>query len=761
MFGALPIAFKLIDVTPEVAEFHSIVFLITSIRSETNTLKQMKKLYTLLAVSAFVAPTAFGATELVPGEPLEIGVSQDLNIDEATAVITGYFVAPTKGPGSWDSNWNYVYPDLTEDIDRIDVLRSCSAIGETDVVVYRGEGITPGARIEFTDENPFQFGYSYTYKCVGYQLDEEGNIKKTGSSKSSYLYIGEKPGRPDGSISADIDNLSSLHFTISANSLNFNNEEQKAPIKKLSLCEYIRFGETPEIYAVENPVIGENYEFDMEFEQGKSYKFQVFAISDFGTSDPLSLEKYVGLDAPGKVSNITVEEAQDGMKISWNAPTSGKNNGVFDPSTVLYKVYRHTGSAWAGTNTEIASGISELSFVDTFEGLTGPINCSYAVSAYNDFGNGDIVLNETNYVVGPDCKLPFKETFYNDPSMYSASMDQLWTKSGYLDSSVKLYSYLGYTGVNGTYYSGYDPDKNTNEGFCAISPNRYGDAEYEGVITSPGIDFSEAEYPVLSFYTMGYYGNPLELTIDLLLASEEEGYEIFSVVPGDDVAEEQNQPEDYKWVKRFVTLEDVAGESAKVIFRAKQHAGDCDNSNIANIEIDEILIDDYKSVKTISVEPKEDGTTLISWEAPVNVSFGEPDAYRVFINDEEPVLVKRPEVETPEEEVAVLSEETEVGEETETPSAWLPSHSFAHEADKDYAVKVQAIYGDIEALHSEEVAFKGGATVGVELVGIDTVKSVEYYDVNGLRVEEPVKGQVIIKRVEGANGAVRMQKVVF
>ncbi len=720
-------------------------------------MKQMKKLYTLLAASLLAAPGAFAATELCPGEPVEFAISQDLNFDEGTVKISGYFIAPKTDQGTYDYNtWSYVYKDLTEDIDLIEVTRSCYSIGEYEFPVYIAEGVAPGAKVEFIDEEPLVFGNEYNYTCTAYQLDEDGNKKSNGYSKYCYLYIGEKPAAPSSSVSGDLDNLGLLHFSITAPSQNSLREDLQGPLEKLSLCQYVDYYTSNEIYAVENPEPGETYEFDLEFEQGATYRFQVYAVGKYGKSDPNSLEKYVGLDSPGKVSNVKGVQTADGVNITWEAPVNGKNMGVFDPASVLYKVYRRSGDLYYGTDVEIASGITDLSFVDTYEDLEEPTACYYGITAYNNLGDSDKVYTSANFVVGPDYELPFKESFSKDLGLYSTSTELAWTKSGSLESNPTTSDYSGYTGVNGTYYYGWDNDENTNDGYYVMKPYRWEDGEYQVALTSAGINFKDAEYPVLSFYTLGHFNNPMELAVELLLSSEDEAYEIFNVVPADDVAGEQNNPEDYKWVKKFISLEDAVGESAKLIFRAKQHLGDTSNGTLANIEFDEVLIDDYRSVKNIIVESKEDGTTLISWEAPANGSFGEPDAYRVYLNDES-VLVTRPAAD--ESEIALLSDDVEV--DNEGSSAWLPSHSFAHEQDKDYTVKVQAIYGDIEALHSEEVAFKGGASVGVELVGIDTVKSVEYYDVNGFRISEPAKGQVIIKRVEGANGAVRMQKVVF
>lgn len=100
-----------------------------------------------------------------------------------------------------------------------------------------------------------------------------------------------------------------------------------------------------------------------------------YASNASGDGARKTLSKYIGVDAPSAVGNLTAT-ALDGGKahISWSAPVAGRHDGYIDPAQLTYTVVRYPDA------TTVASGITATYFTDPVALPAG--NFSYEVTAY-------------------------------------------------------------------------------------------------------------------------------------------------------------------------------------------------------------------------------------------------------------------------------------------------------------------------------------------------------------------------------------------
>ena len=135
--------------------------------------------------------------------------------------------------------------------------------------------------------------------------------------------------------------------------------------------------------------------------------YTLVASNNFGAGEVSEVKVYVGNDIPGLVSDIDLNESETGkVTISWNAPSSGANNGSVDPKTLRYKVLRN---GWK----EIAVDTDLTSVVDCIdESLTTQMMVFYQIIATSDAGEGEPAMSGT-IVAGTPYSFPFAESFAN------------------------------------------------------------------------------------------------------------------------------------------------------------------------------------------------------------------------------------------------------------------------------------------------------------------------------------------------------------
>lgn len=705
-------------------------------------MNDMRKIYTLLALAAATASTGF-AMEQVPGAVDKKTVVLEFKFDGENSKVGGVFVAPTNSEEEYD-NGDWVSHPLTENIDVIRVYRSCRQLLEYSKEVASYENVEPGAKIDFEDSEDLKFGYEYSYDIRPCKINKEGEDEyETTYGSDPSVFFGISPALPKLSSEQNTEDYTKVTITVTApdTDKDGNPFPEGFYLSKINLEDY---NESSELDPIENPEPGKSYSLDLTFPEGSSKSIYAKAISPYGESQTAYVQFVVGRDVPASPTNVQAVRNEDGsMTITWDAPEEGKNGGIYDPDITYYTVYRSE-NGYSKFGDPIADNLTATTYTDNCEDLTEPKKYYYLVYAANQFGIGGYDYTSDSYLVGPDYQLPYIEHF--NSGGYYKEPDNIWTyKGGYPQVTDNDY-YKSITGVNGDYNDYYN-----REGFLKMQLYR-GEYEDGSSYESGKIDFSKAEYPVLTFHTVGVYDNSHRIKVQLQGASDSEKSEVADLLPSEGAVEGE-----HVWKKNIVALEDAVGGSASITFFAY---GPADDDLVHDdIFIDEVMIDDYPTVKEMKYD-MVDGKSVLSWTVPSNKSFGEPDAYEISFEGEEPVKIERPAAtEGEEKEVALLSDNND-GEEVNV-AAWTPSYEFDATPGKEYSVKVKPIYGDIPSKESENYEFVGNVPSGLTVIGIDKVSSVQYFDVNGFRVESPAKGQIVIKRIVGENGAVKMQKVIF
>ncbi len=126
-----------------------------------------------------------------------------------------------------------------------------------------------------------------------------------------------------------------------------------------------------------------------------------------------SVQVFVGYDVPGAPENVTLSSA-DGYnsEITWEAPSVGKYNGWYDPTTLTYTITRNP------DNKVVAKNIAENHFTDNT--LTTTQSYSYTVQASNATGTG-LSATSNELILGPAINPPYSVSFTDNQAA------SLWT----------------------------------------------------------------------------------------------------------------------------------------------------------------------------------------------------------------------------------------------------------------------------------------------------------------------------------------------
>lgn len=120
---------------------------------------------------------------------------------------------------------------------------------------------------------------------------------------------------------------------------------------------------------------------------------------------PDSIRCYVGSDYPGAVLNAKVVKNGDGLKVTWDAPTDGLNNGYFNPAELKYTLTRMP------DNKVVAKDITATSFEDN--DLGNYSKYYYNIQASTNAGGGAIVKTD-GVMAGTAYTAPASFTFQSE-----------------------------------------------------------------------------------------------------------------------------------------------------------------------------------------------------------------------------------------------------------------------------------------------------------------------------------------------------------
>ena len=145
---------------------------------------------------------------------------------------------------------------------------------------------------------------------------------------------------------------------------------------------------------VANASAGQNITFNVTVEKAGVHVIQVTAANAAGEGEPATVSKYIGLDVPSVVKNLTItQQDYNHALLSWDAPTTGIHGGYINPADVTYIVTNSDQQYEAQnlTATQLAVSKSETKLAVR----------SYGVLPVNAAGMGSIVSSDRVYFGNP------------------------------------------------------------------------------------------------------------------------------------------------------------------------------------------------------------------------------------------------------------------------------------------------------------------------------------------------------------------------
>ncbi len=494
---------------PFVPDTH-VSFVNQSINILTFNPKQMKKLlYSLMGCAALLTVgTATGRDALAQvytniTAPADEGTTtgEYLKPDQVVDLMINFipdqdnvklaFTSPRIG--IWSISGDY------EQIAMVDAIRIYRNEGlyydeENRELLHEFKNVASGTDVEWTDETKLEHGKYWYYMIIpvidGYEGQSAGRSAFVGWRIDPATDFSVVPG-DKGAIEA----------TISFNAPTTADDgavQVNEPFKiELTRKDDSYYSSHEVIHTFENVEPGTPIEYVDKDEEtlkpGTVYTYRLSIYYDGSTTTSTvdnQAKVLIGPDKPAAPSNLVVVAEGDNVKLTWDAPTKGQNNGWFDPSTVRYNVERGPWSSWPNY-TLVAEGIENTEFVDNLipeEGVW-----KYRVTACIGDAEGDYVESSEKITAGPLPKMPWKESWPNASSRYKT-----WNCTGDWNSS---------TGT-----TIYDSTQADNPILCEIDPvdedggmlhlrsykwsHEAGDKESA---TTGRIDFSEAVNPILKF----------------------------------------------------------------------------------------------------------------------------------------------------------------------------------------------------------------------------------------------------------------------
>ena len=270
-------------------------------------------------------------------------------------------------------------------------------VGVNGEMKVNGESGTPGST--FSKEITVDYG---NCTIVAYVTTSDDSLKS-----QFYLtpyYVGHDiPGAVDNLTITKINNGLKLSWTAPERGAN-NGEFDKSSLKYKIIKLANEKGEEEEILA-ENYTETE-YTYVVSTDDMRFLQFEITTYDSAGTGKSIMTDVItVGEDYAGKVENLKAEVNDNNeIVISWEAPTTGLNNGDFDQSTLKYKVVLLP-------NTELVKDITSTQYsysipdqqIRTYQ---------FSVVAYTAKGqNDDSTSKTTALTLGEYYGIPYFENF--------------------------------------------------------------------------------------------------------------------------------------------------------------------------------------------------------------------------------------------------------------------------------------------------------------------------------------------------------------
>lgn len=140
----------------------------------------------------------------------------------------------------------------------------------------------------------------------------------------------------------------------------------------------------------------------IEDSKGLLVDYKVIPVNSVGDGVASKARVFVGEDLPKAPQHIQVERLQaDQVRVSWQAPETGINNGWIDAATLRYKVVR------LPEGEILSESLSDTELTDV---VSEQGSYTYEITPFTKAGNGEVGTSEV-VVLGPVNELPYSCSF--------------------------------------------------------------------------------------------------------------------------------------------------------------------------------------------------------------------------------------------------------------------------------------------------------------------------------------------------------------
>lgn len=487
-----------------------------------------------------------------------------------------------KAPTEMISEWDYSRTELTVAITKIELKRSLTNMGDYQTVATF-DAPAAGAVLSWTDQD-LPYGV-YDYQAQVYV----GEASDWPSSQS--VIVGELPADlAPGEFTCTVDekNPYQVILEVLLPSKNSLGETLTMPITKVEFGELGGMTFEPQVFYTEDAeevlVPGTKLQFVVEkvTDGLHSYSCQVYTAT--GGNWPASTDVFIGKDQPGMAQNVVAQVTDEGIVVTWEAPTTGMNGGdQGDPAAFTYTVSR-AANLYDANAVVIAKDIKELKVVDKTE-FAEANQFVYIVTVKSPHGESYPVASN-QLLVGPVAQLPYSENF-------DVPLDEWGNTTTEHSTWSKDYSgwFCAWQIGQETYVGNKMVKPHSGAGLLYAYYNSWGETHQWDSFTSGGIYFPKASEPELKFwlYDVAVGGSDVTLSIQYS-------------VDGNEFATAQSiaigNAEEEGWRQVSVQLPELKGaEAGKVRFLSEANGSNCVAVILDDIEIVDNNPDAIQAVK--------------------------------------------------------------------------------------------------------------------------------------------------------------------
>ena len=329
--------------------------------------------------------------------------------------------------------------------------------------------------------------------------------------------------------------------------------------------------DTTPIHTFDNPAIGAKLSWvDNTMTEAGTYVYRIVPSNELGAGVDARESAFVGVDVPGAVQNLRLEETAGGIVLTWEPPLTGRNGGYYDPTNLNYHV-------WNYLTLELLGTVTETSFTDNKVDLSKQDLGDYLVYTYDDTKPG--YYAEVMALIGKPYDAPFVEKFQINAQDGLPDMDNYpWLSEANHSMNV---------GIN-LQAAGQYPvaEDQTGDGGMAVLHSR-GEAD-GGVFTfsSPMINIEPLATPTLSFYMYHSHDEAVTTGETLTVKVSVDGFNGWQDLDDATFARDNGNT---GWEQHSIDLSAFAGENRLRVAFIGTTAGGLDEG--LDIYIDSITID--------------------------------------------------------------------------------------------------------------------------------------------------------------------------